>query len=47
MDVLINKKSQEMIVDHYEESGEIEAIKTAVSKATKNPLRALSMKIKR
>eukprot|EP00112_Aurelia_sp_Birch-Aquarium-sp1_P014336 Seg3086.2 transcript_id=Seg3086.2/GoldUCD/mRNA.D3Y31 product="ABC transporter G family member 1" protein_id=Seg3086.2/GoldUCD/D3Y31 len=47
MDVLINKKSQEMIVDHYEDSGEIEAIKTAVSKAAKNPLKALSMKIKR
>ena len=47
MDVLVFKKSQEMIVEHYQESGEIEAIKKAVQKATKNPVKTLSMKIKR
>ena len=47
MDVLIFKKSQALIVEHYQESGEIEAIKRAVSKAKENPIKTLSMKVRR
>lgn len=47
MDVLINKKSQELIVDFYKQSGEIEAIQHGVSEARDNPVKTLSMKVKR
>ncbi len=47
MDVLINEKSQELIVDFYNKSGEIEAIKEGIVKASNNPIKTLSMKVKR
>eukprot|EP00794_Sanderia_malayensis_P009961 gene9961-10981_t len=47
MDVLTNKKSQELIVDFYKKSGEVEAIQDGVMKAAENPIKTLSMKIKR
>lgn len=47
MDVLTNDGSQKIIVKHYQESGEIEAITKAIARARRHPQKTLSMKFQK
>jgi len=47
MDVLTNPDSQQIILDYYLQSGEIQAINRAIARAKRHPQKTLSMKFQK